>query len=398
MLLNKGRKGVKYMKILKLSLRTTYIAIALIISMISVFLVGCGQKQTAEQGNKITVTDVAGREVKLKVPVNKVILQYSGSGGGFNTMVALEGKNVCQKIAGWDMGLKENRYDTYEKFSEAIPEIKNIPDIGNIDKNNFNVEKVISLKPDALILPMDTLKKSTDVVKKLEQAGIPTVFIDYHKEVLENHTKSVLLLGKILGKEKRAQELADFYKEQVTKVYSRLEKIQKPKPTVYMETGSEGPGTYGNTYGNYMWGALIEQCGGINATKDKIQTYGKINPEFLLKANPDIIVMTGAYWPKNPESLRLGYLANKEDSKKLLVNFTKRTGWETLNAVKNKNVYAINHATSREIHDFVAIQYLAKVFYPEEFKDLDPEKSYKEFHEKFLPVEYTGVWTMNLHD
>ncbi len=391
-------KGIMCMKILKSSFSGIGVFMALIILTLTIFLGGCGQKQATEKSDKITITDLAGREVKLKAPVNKTILQYSGSGGAFITMLALEGKDVPKKIAGWDMGLKENRYDMYEKFCKSIPELKKIPDVGKIEKDTFNVEKVISLKPDVVILTIDLLSKSTDIVKKLEEAGIPAVFIDYHKENVENHTKSVLLLGKILGKEKRANEIADFCKEQVTKVTSRLEKIQKPKPSVYIEVGSDGPATYGNTYGNYMWGAVVERCGGTNIAKDKIKTYGAINPEFLLKANPDIIVITGAYWPKKPGSLRLGYTATVDESKKQLTSFTKRPGWETLKAVKNNKIYSVSHVNHREVYDFVAMQYLAKVFYPEEFKDLNPEESYKEFHKRFLPVDYNGIWTVNLCD
>jgi iron complex transport system substrate-binding protein len=39
---------------------------------------------------------------------------------------------------------------------------------------------------------------------------------------------------------------------------------------------------------------------------------------------------------------------------------------------------------------------MAKCLYPEEFEDLDPAENYKEFHEKFLPVEYRGLWTITL--
>jgi len=96
--------------------------------------------------------------------------------------------------------------------------------------------------------------------------------------------------------------------------------------------------------------------------------------------------------------MRLGYIANPEESKDLLMNFTKRPGWENLNAVKNNRVYSINHGLSRDIWDFVPIQYLAKTFYPDEFKDLDPLESFKEFHKRFLPVEYSGVWMMSLKE
>ncbi|HWR40983.1 MAG TPA: ABC transporter substrate-binding protein [Patescibacteria group bacterium] len=361
-------------------------------------LSGCGKTAVSSKGEPMTVTDLAGREVKLNGPVNKVVLQWSGSGGGFITMLALEGKNVHQRIAGWDMGLKENRYDMWKTFSDAIPELDKLPDVGNVDKDTFTVEKVVSLKPDVVILPLTVQKQTADTVQKLAAAGIPTLFIDYHLETVENHTKSTLLLGKILGKEQRAQEIANYHKEQMTKIFSRLEKITAPKPRVYVEAGSEGPGTYGNTYGGYMWGALVEKCGGINIAKDKIEKFAPINPEFLLKANPDIIVLTGAYWPKKTDSLRLGYLANREESKQLLANFTKRPGWETLDAVKNNQIYSINHGIAREIYDAVVMQYFAKVFYPQEFIDIDPVQTFKEFHQKFLPVEFSGVWMLNLKE
>ena len=372
--------------------------VVLVFAVAITALTGCSQQTAVKKDEQIQVTDLAGREVKIKAPVNKVVLQWSGSGGGFITMLALEGKNVHQKIAGWDNGLKINRFDMWKKYSEVMPELEKIPDIGNIDQDSFNVEKVIALKPDVLILPLSVQKQAQDIIKKLEAAGIPTVFIDYHLESVENHTKSIQLLGKILGKEQRAQELAAYHQEQVNKIYSRLQAITKPKPTVYVECGSEGPATYGNSYGNYMWGALVEKCGGTNITKDKIEKYAPINPEFLLKANPDIIIITGSYWPKKTESLRMGFMADQAESQKLFQAFTKRTGWAELNAVKNKQVFSIHHAISREVYDSVVIQYLAKKFYPEEFKDVDPLQSFQEFHKKFLPIELSGVWMMDLQN
>lgn len=361
-------------------------------------LTGCSQQTATKQAEQMLVTDLAGREVKIKAPVNKVVLQWSGSGGGFITMLALEGKNVHQKIAGWDNGLKNNRFDMWKKYSETMPELEKIPDIGNIDQDSFNIEKVIALKPDVVVLPLSLQKQAQDIVEKLEAAGIPTVFIDYHRESIENHIKSILLLGKILGKEQRAQELAAYHQEQVNKVYSRLKSINKPKPKVYVECGSEEPATYGNSYGNYMWGALVEQCGGENITKEKFEKWGQINPEFLLKANPDIIIITGSYWPQKRESMRLGFISEPAESQKLLQAFSKRAGWAELNAVKNKQVYSIHHGISREVYDSVVIQYLAKKFYPEEFKDVNPLQSFQEFHKKFLPVELSGVWMMDLQN
>ncbi|WP_298197983.1 ABC transporter substrate-binding protein [Desulfosporosinus sp.] len=373
-------------------------ALVLIFMVAITALTGCSQQTATKNNEQIQVTDLAGREVKIKAPVNKVVLQWSGSGGAFITMMVLEGKNVHQKIAGWDDGLKINRFDMWTKYSEAIPELDKIPVVGNIDTDTFSVEKVIALKADVLVLPLGLVKKSQDIINKLEAAGIPTVFIDYHTESVDNHTKSIQLMGKILGKEQRAQELTTYHQEEVNKIYSRLKTINQPKPKVYVECASDSPATYGNSYGNYMWGALVEQCGGDNITKGKFETYAPINPEFLLKANPDIIIMTGSYWPKKPESLRLGFMANQAESQKLLQAFTKRVGWSELKAVKNKQVFAIHHGISREVYDSAVIQYLAKKFYPEEFKDVDPVQSLKEFYKKFMPVELSGIWMMDLQN
>lgn len=373
-------------------------SLVLIFLLAITLLTGCSQQTATKNSEQIQVTDLAGREVKIKAPVNKVVLQWSGSGGGFITMMVLEGKNASQKIAGWDDGLKINRFDMWTKYSEAIPELDKIPDVGNIDTDTFSVEKVIALKADVLVLPLGLLKKSQDIINKLEAAGIPTVFIDYHTESIENHTKSIQLMGKILGKEQRAQELATYHQEEVNKIYSRLKTITTPKPKVYVECASDSPATYGNSYGNYMWGALVEQCGGNNITKGKFETYGPINPEFLLKANPDIIILTGSYWPKKPESLRLGFMADQAESQKLLQAFTKRVGWSELKAVKNKQVFAIHHGISREVYDSAVIQYLAKKFYPEEFKDIDPLQTLQEFYKKFMPVELSGLWMMDLQN
>ena len=49
------------------------------------------------------------------------------------------------------------------------------------------------------------------------QAGVPTIYIDYHAEKLEKHQKSIEAIGKALGKEERAAEISKFYTDHVTR-------------------------------------------------------------------------------------------------------------------------------------------------------------------------------------
>jgi len=99
-------------------------------------------KSEKKEGEPIRITDLAGRQVLVNVPVERIILQSSGSGGAFYTLLALDGKEVAGKIVGWDYGLRMYRQWIWQKFSEAVPELKEIPDVGYVYKGNFNVEKV----------------------------------------------------------------------------------------------------------------------------------------------------------------------------------------------------------------------------------------------------------------
>ena len=123
-----------------------------------------------------------------------------------------------------------------------------------------------------------------DYKPKIDAAGIPTIYIDYHAEKLENHQKSIEAVGKALGKEERAAEINKFYTDRLTRVMDRISKINKPKPTVYIETGNEGPEGLGFAYSaNVAWGALATQVGGDLITKDVVQKAGPVNPELFWK-------------------------------------------------------------------------------------------------------------------
>lgn len=258
---------------------------------------------------------------------------------------------------------------------------------------------MISLKPDLVIFPTWIIGSVDNDIKKLEQANIPSIYLDHY--VFENFTNSTLLLGKILDNDARAQELVKYHQDQVDKVLSRLKSINTPMPKVYAECGNLGPSQYSNSFGKGIaWGDAIVNCRGINIaeTAGVAGKWPVISPEYMLKQNPDVIIVTGSNWPAVNDSMRLGYYADPDDSKNRLEAFTKRPGWDTINAVKNHRVYSIYHTLTDRIYNFAVLQAVAKCLYPEEFKDLDPEKSIKEFHEKFLPVDYSGAWMVSLEN
>ena len=373
--------------------------------IVSMLIAACGgpsetKKDTAQNNKPIEITDVTGRTVTLKKPAERVVLQWSGAGGPFFTISALMGKDTPKVIAGMDTSLQDYRADMWKHFTTEMPELAKIPVVGTVGDKTFNAEQVVALNPDVIFIPVDLKDQyESDAKAKMDAAGIQTIYIDYHAEKLESHQKSIEAIGKALGKEERAAEISKFYTDRVTRVLDRVSKINKPKPTVYLEVGMNGPEEFGNSFSsNYSWGALATMAGADVITKDVIKKTSPINPEFILEKNPDIIMIMGSYWPKKPTSMRLGFEATEASSQELLKAFTiERQGWSELKAVENKQVYSAHHGLPREVFDAAVFEYLAKTFYPEEFADVDPEATLKEFYDKFLPFSYSGIWFMHMN-
>jgi iron complex transport system substrate-binding protein len=378
--------------------RERFTILAVLASVLVIFMAftvpGCVTKGgTGDQAKTITVTDMEGRSVTVKAPVERIVLMESSK---THELAAIDGAGIVDKIVGWDNDFKDNAGDGYVKFVKKYPKLADIPDVGSLDDNTFSVEKVIALNPDVVIMHNWEFMWSGDATKealaKLEQAGIPVVFVDFYMDPMVNSTKSMLLLGQVLGKEKRAKEIVDFYDQHVNTVYSRLAKSDGPKPGVYIETGYNGPETYGITEGDVGWGSIVKKAGGNNIVETLLGNTSKaISPEFLVNQSPDIIILTGRNW-STPGSIRMGYTSTAADTKSTMDAYVARPGWNTINAVKNRNVYGIYHGYCFSIYNFVALEAFAKWFYPEEFKDIDPNATIREYHEKFMPIEYDGTF------
>lgn len=348
---------------------------------------------------EIAVTDLCGRNVKLEKPAEKVVLTFN-----FEEYFAVTGEEGRSKIVGWARAYWEGRrQSTWDVFTEKYPELKEIPDVGYVPKNTFNVETVISLKPDLVLMAKNDFDSVQTDLDRLEAAGIPVVFVDYHVQTQENHEKSTLLIGEVMGQKEKAQELVDYYQEQTSIVTERIAEAGADlhRPKVYVEfSEASGPETFGASYGKQMWGALAEQCAGENIAKDLVEgASSPIMPEQILAANPDIIIFAGNQFADSDVNVGLGYTSEKDLAVKNLNSYgEQRPGWSELNAVKNGNMYALYHDLSRHIFDFAGLQFFAKTIHPELFEDLDPDQTLREFHERFYPVEYTGTWFVSLEE
>lgn len=339
----------------------------------------------------VTVTDVAGRTVTIKQPVERILL---AEGRLMFVISALEHEDPFKKIVGWRDDLFKFGGDTDKAFREKFPEIDDIPKFGSFHKATFSVERAIDLQPDVVIASLSNLERVQEqgVVDNLQRAGIPMIFVDYRQFPLEYTVPSTLLLGRVLDREERAQEIVDFYLNQINVVFTRLMQIDQPPPTVFIERNFSSPDDCCRTYGRISYGLLIERAGGSHIASNLVGSFGTLNPEQVLVSDPEVMILDGNKWKFGPDEFGFGYYGTPEGLREVLKQFGQRPGWDELQALKNGRYHIIWHQFYNSIYHFAALQQFAKWLYPEEFQDVDPAANFKEFHDRFLPIDYSGAF------
>jgi ABC-type Fe3+-hydroxamate transport system substrate-binding protein len=341
----------------------------------------------------LPVTDALGRNVVVDAPAQRIIPMFN-----YEEFTAVAGPAGWDRVVGYSKTVWADwRRSIWERYVAAVPRIGAIPDVGYNEDGTFSVERVIALRPQAVLMPQWAFAALTTAVEQLATLGIPVVVIDYNAQTVERHVASTLAMGAVMGAEARARELTELYQREVADIRRRVAAAGGPRPKVYFELGDQGPQAVGNTYTTTMWGRLLDLVGADNIATGRIPgALGQLNPEMVLAADPDFIFIGGSSWPGQPRSVRLGYEVEEASARASLAPYVERPAWRNLKAVRNGNVYAIQHGLARTLFDYTAAQYIAKALYPAQFADVDPIGSLRAYHERYLPVAFGGVWMLQL--
>lgn len=346
-----------------------------------------------------TFTDIEGREITIeKQPETFVVGNYI-----LNFML-IGGKESLDKVVGMPLdGWQETRYGEYESMTKSFPEILDKTSIGGYHDDVLNAELILQLKPDVLLINRSQYTENETSVPVFEKAGIKVVVLDYHKMKLENHVKSTEILGVLLGKEDVAEEMITDYTNTIDMVNSKIKDSGEEGRKTYVELGNKGIGEYGNSYTGCLWGSIIDNVGGINiadSVLDASEGYGALDKEYVLSQNPDVILIGGSIWTgtnTDSDQMRMGLTVDSAMSQERLQGFMTRDGWSGLNAVKNGEVYGVDHGSLRFMGDYVYTLAIAKAIYPDVFEDVDPQKEMENFYAKYLPeFDSTGTYFIKL--
>ncbi len=351
-------------------------------------------------GDRVTVTDITGRQVEVEVPVERVIL---GEGRQIYFTAALDSENPFERVVGWRDDFEKADNDGYHQYLEKYPQMADLPTFGGMKQGTFDVEQAVALEPDVIILNLDA-KAATDeggYIEKLAKVGIPVVYVDFRDKPMENTEPSMRVIGKIYGKETQAEDFIAFRAAEIARVTDVLaSRKDLERPVVFMERAGGYSDDCCMSFGDENFGKMVEIAGGTNLAKDIIPgTFGTVNAEQIIASDPDHVIVTGANWElyvPGGNWVGVGSGADPEVTSGKLANLTKRPGFTGVKAVADNNVHAIWHQFYNSPYQFVAIQQIAKWLHPDLFPDLDPDATFKELHDRFLPVGYRPGYFVSL--
>ncbi|MGR6431740.1 ABC transporter substrate-binding protein [Rhizobium sp. PAMB 3182] len=352
-------------------------------------------------GDMTTLTDITGRKVEVSVPVERVIL---GEGRQIYFTAALDTDAPFKRVVGWRDDFKKADLDGYNEYLRQYPEMDKLPTFGGIKDGTFDIEQAVALRPDVIIMNIDAKAATEEAgyIEKLAKVGIPVVYVDFREKPMENTEPSMRLIGKLYGKEDRAEDFIKFREEEIAKVTDVLAAHpDEKKPVVFMERAGGYSDDCCMSFGDENFGKMVEIAGGINMAKDIIPgTFGTVNPEQIIASDPDQVIVTGANWElyvPGGNWVGLGAGADQKEAARKLSALMDRPGFTGIKAVKEGNVHAIWHQFYNNPYQFVAIQQIAKWLHPDLFKDLDPDATFSELHKRFLPVPYESGYFVSVN-
>lgn len=346
-------------------------------------------------------TDIAGRDITIDTkPESFIVANYI-----LNFMLIGGGESL-DKVVGMTLdGWQETRFGEYTAMTSSFPEMLDKKSIGGYHDDVLNSELILQLKPDVLLINLSQYTENETSIPVFEKAGIHVIVLDYHKMKLENHIKSTEILGTLLGREDVAASMIEEYKSAINLVQERVSTLSDADKNkkVYVELGNKGIGEYGNSYTGCLWGSIIDSVSGINladSVLDPNEGYGALDKEYVVSQDPDVIIIGGSIWTggtSDNDQMRMGLTINSDMSQERLAGFTKRDGWSNLKAVKNGNVYSVDHGSLRFMGDYIYAEAIAKMLYPDLFEDIDPQAQMESFYEKYLPeLDHTGTYYIKL--
>ncbi|MFN3673138.1 MAG: ABC transporter substrate-binding protein [Bosea sp. (in: a-proteobacteria)] len=328
----------------------------------------------------LTVTDLGGRRVEIKSEPKRIVIQ---DGRDLFTLALLDRKDPFQRIVGWNNILSRSDNHSWSVFAKAWPESSaRATDFKFGDEGQLNLELVASSKADLIIAQKRVLPALEDakVIDRMAQLGVPVLLVDSELDPTNNAPQSVTLLGKVLNREAEAAEYAGFYRKRLDQVRSAMAGAPPIKVFVEAKAGQKGLDSCCFTHGDVYWGKLITAAGGQNLGASLVKgRTGEVALETVLGARPDVYVLTGSpFANQSSVSPPFGLTGDKAAIDAAMTKIAGRKGFEHLKAIQARRLVGLYHQLYASSWNIYAVEFLAKAFYPERLRQIDPDATLRQ--------------------
>lgn len=340
---------------------TLFLTGFLLIAMLTA-LVGCEDKNTETKIAKRTIVDQRGQTitvpeadqikkiVTLPIPMPSIIYAVDGSGD------RIVGMHPKSQTAAADSMLAKLAPELLEDSTAFVQEGFTV-----------NIEELLKLDPDVVF----QWNHQPEEIKKMEEAGLTVIGIDYGSQ--ENLEGWIKLVGELLGKEHRAEELLQYQHKTLDYIKSKLADLpEEQRARVFYLAGENlsscGQGTY-----NQFW---MESTGAKNVAEETSGWGKAVNMEQILAWNPEIIYI-GNFCDLQPEDILENRMSGQD--------------WSQVEAVKQGRVYKIPLAGYRWdppcVESPLMFKWLAQIQHPEIFNDYSMKDELKDFYTEIYDYE-----------
>jgi iron complex transport system substrate-binding protein len=164
--------------------------------------------------------------------------------------------------------------DTHSNWPQSV---RALPQVGGLD--DAQIESILAARPDLVLAAA-----STRAIARLESLGLKVMALE--PRTLEDFRRVVGLLDQVLGTA-RGPRLLQQVDHELDLVARALPAAQRGV-RVYFEVSSA---PYAASESSFI-GQLLARAGAANVVSGSLGPFPKLNPEFVVRADPQVIMIT----------------------------------------------------------------------------------------------------------
>lgn len=203
---------------------------------------------------------------------------------------------ACQRLVGTD------------RYSNWPAAVRGLPKLGGLE--DAQVERIVALKPDLVLVA-----NAPRLIERLESLGLPVLMLIPHS--LDDARRVAGIVGMALGDPQAGARLWQRLDARIDAAAARVPPAWRGQ-RVYVEVAST-PHAAGEAS---FVGALLQRLGLGNIVPPALGPFPQLNPEFVLRAQPDVVIAAQA----------------------ALVEMAARPGWAQLQALREGRTCGVEPA------------------------------------------------------